>query len=71
MRETLTTQHQPSQANSISRVIFTVDRAVGKIVSVAPVVDSDEELNQLERWLEACILLAALIRPKKAVGKAA
>lgn len=68
---TLITEERASQPRSISRVIFMIDRKSGKIISVAPVVDSDEELAQIELFIEACIILSDLIRPAKDIDQKA
>lgn len=59
--KTLIGENLASQEDSIKHVIFAVNS--GKIVSVTPVVNSDEELNQLTPWIQACLILGDLIRP--------
>ncbi len=72
MSATLITADQFSQSRSVSRVIFTIDRETGKITSTEPVVDTDEELAQLEPWIQACFILSELIRrPKQSQDRAA
>ena len=72
MQETLSTEPKCGQVRSTNSVVFTVDRTTAKIVSVAPVVDSDEELAELEPWIEACLILAALIKcPKQSQDRVA
>jgi hypothetical protein len=65
VERTLITAQRASQVKRIARVIFTIDRDTAKVVSIAPIVDSDEELNQLEPWLQACLILSDLIRIAK------
>ena len=60
----------PEEARQ-ARITFTINRGTGKIVSVAPVVNSDEELAQLEPWIQACLILSDLIRPAKINTRAA
>ena len=67
MPKSLTTKQPASQV----KVIFTIDRRAGKIVSVAPVVDTDAELSQLDSWIEACLLLSGLIQPAKELDERA
>ena len=62
---------EQSNSQPISRVTFTIDRHAGKIASVVPVVNSDEELTQLEPWIEACLALSDLIRLAKEIKQAA
>lgn len=71
MKRTLNTELQSRQARAISRVVFTIDREQGKIVSVLPAVDSDEELRQLEEWIEAALILSDLIQPRPEARAAA
>jgi len=62
MNEALSTAQQSGQATSISRVVFIVDRTTGKVISVAPAVNTDEELAQLDPWIQACLMLSDLIK---------
>jgi len=71
MRGTLSTEPKSGQVRSISRIIFSVDRGTGKIISAVPVVDSDEELAALEPWIQAALILSELIRPAKIDTRAA
>ena len=69
--EASTLDRESRQQGTVCRVIFTVDRDSAKILSVRSVVDSDEELAQLEPWIQACLILSDLIRPAKIDTRAA
>ena len=69
--EACTLGRESSQQRTVCRVIFTVDRTTGKVISAEPVVDTDEELAQIEPFIEACLILSALIQPVKNIQKAA
>jgi len=70
--EASTLDRESRQQGTVCRVIFTVDRDSAKILSVTPVVDSDEELAQLEPWIQACLILSELIScPKHSQDRAA
>lgn len=71
MRQTLTTPKDANQRKSISRVIFSIDRNSGRIISVVPTVDTDQELHQLEPWIEAALILSDLIQPRPEARAAA
>ena len=62
---------EQSNSQPFSHVTFAIDRNAGKIASVVPIVNSDEELTQLEGWIQACLILSDLIRPAKEIKKAA
>jgi uncharacterized protein YjaG (DUF416 family) len=61
--KTFTLEAIVSQPASVTNVTFAIHRQSGKIVAVKPVVDSDEELRQVNPWIDACLILSDLIRP--------
>ena len=63
MERTLDTETKTGQGKSVTRVVFTIDRATGKIDSVHPAVLSEAELAEVDPWIQACIVLSDLIRP--------
>ena len=61
--ETFTPETVLRQPASITNITFAIDRQAGKIVAVKPIVDSDEELQQVSAWIDACLILSDLIKP--------
>ena len=63
MEKTLITESGASQSRSLTRVIFSIDLEAGKLVSVVPCVNSDVEMQQIDPWIQAVLILSDVIRP--------
>jgi hypothetical protein len=55
---------EPAASQAARQVVFSVDINTGRLISVAPVVHSDGELDQLDQWIDGCIFLSGLIHPR-------